>query len=84
VVKRWVVQIGVFANQAVAEARLATLARRSVDLLGQAGQMVATLPANKGHVLYRARFGLFAEDEARGICQQMKRRGQSCVAVPDA
>ena len=81
-VKRWVVQIGVFANQAVAEARLATLARRSVDLLGQAEQMVAALPSKRGHMLYRARFGVFAEDEARDICQQMKRRGESCIAVP--
>jgi D-alanyl-D-alanine carboxypeptidase len=83
VVKHWVVQIGVFANQAVAQARLANLARRSVDLLGQAEQIVAMLPGKSGHALYRARFGVFAEDEARGICQQMKSRGQSCIAVPE-
>lgn len=82
VVKRWAVQIGVFANQALAEARLATLARRSVDLVGQAEQLVAALPTKRGRLLYRARFGMFAEDEARGICQQMKMRGQSCIAVP--
>ena len=81
-VKRWAVQIGVFANQALAEARLATMARRSVDLVGQAEQLVATLPTKRGRMLYRARFGMFAEDEARGICQQMKMRGQSCIAVP--
>lgn len=83
-VKRWVVQIGTFANHAVAEARLSTLARRSVDLVGQAEHIVATLPARHGRLLYRARFGLFAEDEARGICAQMKRRHQTCVAVPQA
>ena len=82
-VKRWVIQIGVFANPTTAAARLTALARRSVDLLGQAEQTVASLPARNGHVLYRARFGLFAENEARGICQQMKRRGQSCIAVPE-
>jgi D-alanyl-D-alanine carboxypeptidase len=81
-VKRWAVQIGVFANQALAEARLATMARRSVDLVGQAEHLVATLPTKRGHLLYRARFGMFAEDEARGICQQMKMRGESCIAVP--
>jgi D-alanyl-D-alanine carboxypeptidase len=83
-VKRWVVQIGVFANHALAEARLASLARRSEDLVGQAEHIVATLPARHGRVLYRARFGLFAEEEARGICAQMKRRGQFCIAVPQA
>jgi len=82
-VKKWVVQVGVFADEALAQARLATMARRSVDLLGQAGKMVAILPGRHGHVMYRARFGLFAENEARGICAQMKRRKQSCIAVPE-
>lgn len=83
-VKKWVVQVGVYADEALAHAKLATMARRSVDLLGQAEQIVATLPARRGRVMYRARFGLFAEDEARGICAQIKRRGQSCIAVPEA
>ena len=83
-VKKWVVQIGVFADQALAHAKLATMARRSVDILGQAEQIVATLPGRHGRMMYRARFGLFAEDEARGICAQMKRRRQSCIAVPEA
>ncbi len=83
-VKRWAIQIGVYANHAIAQARLATLAHRSVDLVGQAEQIVATLPSRHGKVLYRARFGMFAEDEARDICQQMKRRGQSCVPVQSA
>jgi D-alanyl-D-alanine carboxypeptidase len=82
-VKRWAVQIGVFANQTLAEARLATLARRSVDLVGQAEQLVSTLPTKRGRLMYHARFGMFAEDEARGICQQMKMRGQSCIPVPE-
>ena len=81
-VKKWAVQIGVFASQTLAQAQLTALARRSVDLLGQAEQIVAALPNRRGHMVYRARFGMFAEDEARGICQQMKRRGQSCIAVP--
>jgi D-alanyl-D-alanine carboxypeptidase len=83
-VRKWVVQIGVFADEALAQAKLATMARRSVDLLGQAEQIVATLPGRHGRVMYRARFGLFAEDQARGICAQMKRRKQSCIAVPEA
>jgi D-alanyl-D-alanine carboxypeptidase len=83
-VKRWVVQIGTFANHAIAEARLTSLARRSVDLVGQAEHIVATMPARHGRVLYRARFGLFAEDQARGICAVMKTRHQSCIAVPQA
>jgi D-alanyl-D-alanine carboxypeptidase len=80
--KRWAVQIGVFASQTLAQAQLTALARKSVDLLGQAEQIVAALPNRRGHMVYRARFGMFAEDEARGICQQMKRRGHSCIAVP--
>ena len=81
-VKHWAVQIGVYASQTLAQAQLTALARKSVDILGQAEQIVAALPNRRGHMVYRARFGMFAENEARGICQQMKRRGQSCIAVP--
>lgn len=80
--KGWAVQIGVFASQTLAQAQLTALARKSVDLLGQAEQIVAALPNRRGHMVYRARFGMFAENEARGICQQMKRRGHACIAVP--
>ena len=31
--------------------------------------------------LYRARFGLYAEQEARDVCNRLTQRGQSCFAA---
>ena len=39
------------------------------------------LAMRNGHTLYRARFGLFAENEAREICRQMTSRGETCLAA---
>jgi D-alanyl-D-alanine carboxypeptidase len=34
--------------------------------------------------MYRARFGLFAEHEARDVCSQLTQRGQTCCAAVQA
>jgi len=81
-VKHWAVQIGVFASETLAQAQLAAFAKRGVDVIGQAEKLVIPFAAVNGHTLYRARFGLFAEDEARNICKRMTRRGQTCFAAP--
>jgi D-alanyl-D-alanine carboxypeptidase len=82
-VKRWVIQVGVFANETLARAQLAAFARLGVDVIGRAERLV--IPVNVGSLkLYRARFGLFAENEARDICKLMSQRGQSCFAVPES
>ena len=84
VVKRWAVQIGVFASETLAQAQLAAFARRGVDIVGQAQRLVIPFPSLSGHTLYRARLGLFAEDEARDICKRMTQRGQACIVAPQA
>ena len=80
-VKRWAVQIGAYANYALAEAQLAAYSRRALDVFGQAQRLVMPLAMRNGHTLYRARFGLFAENEAREICRQMTSRGETCLAA---
>ena len=80
-VKRWAVQIGVYADQAIAEAQLADYAQRALDVLGQAQKLVVPYTAGDGHTLYRARFGTFAENEARDICRKISQRGDSCFAA---
>jgi hypothetical protein len=83
-VKRWAVQIGAFASEALAQAKLAAFLQRGVDVLGQAQKLIVPFRAD-GHVMYRARLGMFAETEARAICRLMTKRGQSCfAAVADA
>jgi D-alanyl-D-alanine carboxypeptidase len=81
VVKRWAVQIGVFASETLAQAQLAAFTRRGVDIVGQAQKLVIPFPSLGGHTLYRARLGLFAEEEARDICKRMAQRGQACVVA---
>jgi D-alanyl-D-alanine carboxypeptidase len=84
VVKRWAVQIGVFASETLAQAQLAAFARRGVDIVGQAQKLVVPFSSLGGHTLYRARLGLFGEEEARDICKRMAQRGQTCFAAPQA
>jgi D-alanyl-D-alanine carboxypeptidase len=84
VVKRWAVQIGVFASETLAQAQLAAFAQRGVDIVGQAQKLVIPFPSLGGHILYRARLGLFGEEEARDICKRMAQRGQACFAAPQA
>jgi D-alanyl-D-alanine carboxypeptidase len=77
---RWAIQIGVFANEDAAAAQLAVAAERSMDVLGQAQRLVIPFTGEGGRTLYRARFGLFAEGEARAVCQRMMARGETCFA----
>jgi D-alanyl-D-alanine carboxypeptidase len=80
-VKRWAVQIGVYADQAIAEAQLTEYAQRALDVLGRAQRLIVPYAAGDGHTLYRARFGTFAETEARDICRKISQRGDSCFAA---
>jgi D-alanyl-D-alanine carboxypeptidase len=79
--KRWAVQIGAFNDRLSAQAHLAKYAERSMDVVGQANRIVAPIAANGGQTMYRARFGLFAENEARAVCRRMTSRGETCFAV---
>ncbi len=79
--RQWSIQVGAFANQAAAQAELTKFARGSADLVGRSLKLVVPLAMADGQRLYRARFGLFAEGEARSICKTMASRGQSCIAV---
>ena len=77
----WTIQIGAYADQALAKAQLASYAQKAQDVLGQAARIIAPITNPNGHTLYRARFGLYAEREARQVCGQLTQRGQTCFAV---
>jgi D-alanyl-D-alanine carboxypeptidase len=79
--KRWAVQIGAFADKVTAHAHLAKYAEKSMDVLGQAKRLVVPVAETNGRTTYRARFGLFAESEARAVCKRMASRGETCFAV---
>ncbi|HEY5346753.1 MAG TPA: SPOR domain-containing protein, partial [Rhizomicrobium sp.] len=79
--RNWTIQIGAYADQNLARAQLASYAERSMDVLGQAARIVVPFQSVDGHTLFRARFGLFAEREAREVCGRLTQRGQTCFAA---
>jgi D-alanyl-D-alanine carboxypeptidase len=79
--KRWAVQIGAFASEPIAEAQLVAYARQAIDIFAFSSRYIEPISASDGQTLYRARFGLFAEDEARDICRKMMDAGQTCFAA---
>ena len=77
----WTIQIGAYADKALAAAQLKTYYGKAQDVLARASQIIAPITSPQGHVLYRARFGLFAEQEARAVCNRLTQRGQTCFAA---
>jgi D-alanyl-D-alanine carboxypeptidase len=79
--RNWTIQIGAYADQAFAKAQLDAYAQKSLDVLGQAARLVVPFQSSDGHTMYRARFGLFAERQAREVCDRLTQRGQTCFAA---
>jgi len=79
--RNWTIQIGAYADQAFAKAQLDAYAQKSMDVLGQAAHLVVPFQSSDGHTMYRARFGLFAERQAREVCDRLTQRGQTCFAA---
>ena len=77
----WTIQIGAYADRALARAQLDAYAQKSMDVLGQAARLIIPFQASDGHTMYRARFGLFAERQARAVCDRLTQRGQTCFAA---
>lgn len=78
--RNWTIQIGAYADKALASAQLAAYAGKAQDVLARAERIIAPVQSN-GHTMYRARFGLFAEREARDVCSRLTQRGQTCFAA---
>ena len=78
---QWIVQIGAFGNQTLAQAQLKDFVVKAKDIIGEAAPIVAPITSRNGQTLYRARFGPYAEAEARNVCTQLEQRHQSCLAV---
>ncbi len=76
--RSWSVQIGAFVSENAANVQLEIYAQNSTDVLGQAERLVAPFSGEGGQTYYRARFGPFAEGEARAVCQQVMSRGGTC------
>ena len=79
--KRWAIQIGAFASAPIAEAQLVAYARQAIDIFAFSQRYVIPMESSGGQTLYRARFGMFGEEEARDICRQMMNAGRTCFAT---
>jgi len=79
--RNWTIQIGAYADQALARAQLAAYAEKARDVLGQASRIVTPASGADGKTIWRARFGLFAEAQARDVCSRLTSRGQTCFAA---
>jgi D-alanyl-D-alanine carboxypeptidase len=77
----WIIQIGAYADKSMADAELKTYYGKAQDVLASASKIIAPITSSRGHVIYRARFGLFAEQEARDVCNRLTQRGQTCFAA---
>ena len=76
----WAIQIGAFANEAEAQARLRTARSIGAKVLGHADPF--TEKVVKGSTeLYRARFAGFDRDGAEAACHHFKRNDISCLAL---
>jgi D-alanyl-D-alanine carboxypeptidase len=79
--RNWTIQIGAYADKGLASAHLAAYADKAQDVLARASRIIAPVQSANGHTVYRARFGLFAEREARDVCSRLTQRGQTCFAA---
>ena len=77
----WTVQIGAYDSPVIARRELAAYARKSGDILGRAHRIVDAFKEADGRTMFRARFGLFAERQARKVCERLTERGQSCFTT---
>jgi hypothetical protein len=75
------VQVGAYADRALAQAQLKVIAGKAQDVLARAEQIVSQSQNRSGRTMYRARFGLYGQQEARNACTQLSQRGQPCFAV---
>lgn len=76
--KSWTVQIGAFGDVPTARAQLAAYAQRSMGMFVQADRIIVPFTGADGKTMFRARFGTFAEAEARSICTRLLRSGHTC------
>jgi D-alanyl-D-alanine carboxypeptidase len=76
----WSIQIGVFANQEIAIAELASAALSDISGLRSAGREVEERQLRSGQ-FYRARLTGLEPAKAKSACKELKNKGKDCLAV---
>ncbi len=79
---KWGIQVGAHASQKKAETQLAQVQTQMKDLLAGAKSAIVQLDV-RGETFYRVRFGAFTPKKAEALCEQLQKRGVSCLVVTD-
>jgi D-alanyl-D-alanine carboxypeptidase len=76
----WTIQIGAFADEAEAQARLRTARSIGAKVLGHADPFTEKV-VKGAKELYRARFAGFDRDSAEAACHHFKRNDIACISL---
>ncbi len=79
---QWGIQVGAHLSRDKAEAQLRQVQQQARDLIGKAKGAIVELDV-RGETFYRVRFGAFTPAKAESLCDQLQRRGTSCLVVTD-
>jgi len=79
---KWGIQVGAHASREKAETQLAQVQKQMKDILGDAKSAIIQLDV-RGETFFRVRFGAFTPKKAESLCEQLQKRGTSCLVVTD-
>jgi D-alanyl-D-alanine carboxypeptidase len=79
---QWGIQVGAHVERGKAEDQLRTVKRQMRDLLSKAKSAIVELDV-RGETFYRVRFGPFTPAKAEALCDQLQKRGTSCLVVTE-
>jgi len=79
---KWGIQVGAHSSRDNAENQLQSVRTQMRDLLSGAASAVVALDVN-GDTFFRVRFGAFTPKKAETLCDQIQKRGVSCLVVTD-
>lgn len=79
---KWGIQVGAHSSRENADNQLRTVKTQMRDLLKNASSAIVPLDIN-GNTFYRVRFGAFTPKNAESLCDQIQKRGVSCLVVTD-
>lgn len=79
---QWGIQVGAHVTRDKAEAQLRDVGSKMRDLLGKSRSAIVELDV-RGETFYRVRFGAFTPAKAESLCDQLQKRGTSCLVVTE-
>ncbi|MBL8782485.1 MAG: D-alanyl-D-alanine carboxypeptidase [Alphaproteobacteria bacterium] len=79
---QWGIQVGAHVAREKAETQLRDVQSKMRDLLGTAKSAIVELDV-RGETFFRVRFGAFTPAKAESLCDQLQKRGTSCLVVTE-